>query len=740
MYELLKRIEMLESTGSLDEMTGWLGHDDWQVRRAAATAIAGRAARCPEPERDAIVRILLDGIASESNAGLRSASVEALSRLAPQIGPSLLAELATGDSDVRIMLAPIVGESGHPDAIPALARLALGDDTNVATAAVIGLGRSNRREAVAPLIGLLAGADPWMMFPAVESLGELGDPAAVEHLAGKLDDPLLHAPVLDALVGIGGDRGARVVADRLFAGGPLRPDLVNALVRIGSAPAVPALASRSRLAAVAAFRRAWDPTRFDEFARLAQAGASGSESAVEAIGWTQDPRALPLLLVALGRPATQASAAAGLTVLLDDPVIAAGVREYAGRVPPSVREELVRITAHAAPVEAADLCIPLLSSSDEATVLEAATLAMDVAERLGPDSVVDADRAATVLDRLIAAIGTGHHDAAVPIARLAGRLAVAARLDGRTVAGRAGELLASGRAPIRLAGAELVAAVCGMTAAARAVVAEALGDPDPFVRQRALEIASERDPAAFRDEIESAMSDEEPLIRRSAVAALATIADESASAHLRRATGDWHGLVAADAMVALAARDGGISSVSLIGASRSDRALLRCVAVECLARLADEAAQARVREIAESDPDFEVRRAAVAACQGHPDAGAVLLHGLVDSHKAVRHAAVRLARDLADQALADRLAAVADGDASRAVRGEALVALAACAPELALARVGAAVPVVRLAPYAIEALERIGGSDPERVRRYRDAEAPPRTAALIDALGLLDGR
>lgn len=740
MNELLKRIEALGSDGPLDELAGWLAHDDWQVRRAASDAFVARADSSSDHDLQYVVRYLFNGVASEDNAGLRSASLEALSRFAPRITSHLLAEIESGVDDVRVMLAPVVGETGREEAVLALTALARGTDANIATAAVIGLGRTNRRDAVRPLIEILDGEDAWVVFPAIESLGVLGDPEAVEPLARHLDDELLHATVLDALVRIGDPRAARAIAKRLFDGGPLRADLVEALTRIASEHSTPSLSVAARDTVIAAFREANDPGRFDELVELAHAGTSRSESALEALGWTTDARALPVLLVALGRPRTQASAAAGLAVLLDDPGIVAQVQRYQDRLSNPVREELVRALASTAPVEAVDLLVGLLTSGDADTVREAAGLAGEIADRFRPDSVTDAPRTLLVVERLVTAIREAMPEAAIPLARLASRLSSAGRVDCRSVLDGGNALLSSASLAARLAGAELVTSACGASEASRAVLARALDDRDPFVRQRAVEIIAAWDATASRPALEKSLSDEEPLVRRAAVAALARFSDETSTALLRQATGDWHGLVAADAIVALADRADGIPVGSLVAASRSDRALIRCIAIECLARLLDAPARARVREAAQSDPDFEVRRAAVASLHGRPDARAVLAFALDDPHHAVRHAAARLAGDLGDASLAPRLADLVDDDPSEAVSGEALVALAVVWPEEALERVGAAMQVPALAPYAVRVFEVLASRHADLLRKYHDADAPPRAAAAIDALGLLESR
>ena len=83
---------------------------------------------------------------------------------------------------------------------------------------------------------------------------------------------------------------------------------------------------------------------------------------------------------------------------------------------------------------------------------------------------------------------------------------------------------------------------------------------------------------------------------------------------------------------------------------------------------------------------------------------------------------------------------MADWDPSEAVRGEALAALAVESPDEALARIGQAMRTPELAPYAVRALEIVARRHPDRLRQFHDDDAPPRAAAVIDALGLLEGR
>lgn len=732
MKEDLNRIESLVEQGDVSELAEWLGHQDWQRRRAAVEAMISRASTSDAETRDRAVRYLVDGLYSEENAGLRNAGQEALLRLAPRILDLLLGEVASAPTDVLILLAPVLGESGRVEAIEPLVELARAQDVNVATAAIIGLGRVNRGEAVRPLLGILAAGNPWLAFPAVEALGELGDRRAVPALTGRMDDPLLGATVLEALVRVGGPDAARAIAERLFAPGPLRPSLLEALVRIAQETWPPTLADAVRESAIAAFREHNVAERFDQLAELAKPGSSSAESALEALGWTGDVRALPVLLVALGRPASQVSAAAGLSILLVDPAIHGKLDHYVGHLAVPVKLELVRLLAACAPVEAAHLVSGLLADDDEDLVHDAADLAAEIASRLEADGAPSSLRLAETIDRLLDTLGHAIPSARAVGARLVKALAAGSPTEAARMRARA--LAEQADADLRLMAVDLLASWTGIGPAERAILVDAMGDADPFVRVRAIEIGSEDGGESLRPHFIAALSDPEPLVRRAAVAVIAEYDDEAAERALLTAARDWHGMVAADALTALAARGGEESHASLEAASRSDRALLRCVAVRWLANDASDAARSRVLELAALDPEAEVRRTAVAALAGTPGAHEAISAAIDDPNRTVRYTGVRLAVDSPDAGFCARIAEIAGEDESEEVRGEALVALAACSPEAALERIGAAMLEPGLAAYAVRALALLAERAPEALTRYREAGAPPRVAFAVDTL------
>ncbi len=735
MKEELHRIESLGARGDVRELTVWLAHGDWQFRRAAIDAVVARARSSDADTRAAAVDELLRALHSEENAGLRNAAQEALGRIAPQVTGRLVREIEAAPEDVRILLAPVLGESGSAEAVSTLLDLARSEDVNIATSAIIGLGRLRRREAVAPLIGVLAGGNPWLAFPAVEALGTLGDASAVGPLASRLDDHLLGPTALEAVARVGGPEAARVLAARVFASKPLRAGTLQALVRVTQEGWPAALSAVVRADSVAALREQYRPEHFDELAELAESESPHAEAALEALGWSGDARALPILLAGLVRPASEATAAVALATLLEDSAIVAELWSHSGRMAPPVRLDLARSLASIAPVEVALLLAELID--DEEVGRDAADAVADVAGRFDLTAARDARMAREAVDRLLSAIERVEPDALPSVTGLVMRLVAIPGFDATDLLPRASGLFSAADADLRLAGFELFPAFGGAPSGDwRRSLTSAWETGDSAVRRRAVEALERVRDSELFDVFGRALADEDPLVRRAGATALGRTSGAPSSA-LRAAIGDSHSMVALAALGALAAFGGADGESALLEASRSERALLRCAAAERLAAMPSDAARARALQMAVEDPEFEVRRAALAAlatAERASDARSAVEPALEAPHRAVRRAGLRLAAAIGDPALAGRVAAVADGDDPTDVRGEALVALAALAPESALERAGRWILDVGLAHAAVRTFERVAAENPTLLARYRDEAASPRAAFAIDAL------
>lgn len=736
MREELERIESMGENADLQELTGWLAHEDWQVRRAAVEAVVSRTVGLDLANRASVVERLVNALYSEENAGLRNAAQEALMRVAPGNTRQLVDAVMSAPTDVQILLAPVLGESGSIGAVEALSELSRSSDANIATSAIVGLGRARSREAVAPLLEIIASNESWLVFPTVEALGVLGDPSAVDPLATHLDDALMNALVLRALVDIGDPRAARAIAAKLFSGTPLRADMLEGLVRMSQGDWPPVLTQAIRAGVIAAFREFYTPERFEELVELARVNEARSEAALEALGWTSDARALPVLLVALDRPSSQVSAGAGLSALFEDPAIVAQLPGYTDHLASPARLELARVLAAHQPVEAFRQVMVVLADGDDDFWRDAIDIASEALVYLTGSAATPNAQTADLVEQIVDRLEAAPAESRAVMTRLAVHLSRTGNTDYTRFLSRVEMLLGSRDLDVRLAAVELLAAWRGFSSELKAVLDAALADGDSFGRLRAVEIASELSHASLHGLFLRAVSDEDPLVRRTGVLALRAFSDSASTEALRARLVDWHGMVAADALTALAVRPGGLSEASLLGASRSDRALLRCVAVEFLASATTQTASSRVLEMAATDPDFEVRRAAVSAIRPHRDENTrkAVEIALGDMHQAVRHAGLRLAAMIGDPLLVEQISAVADTDESADVRGEALIALASTDSDAAFARIGRAMLDPRIAPYAVRALGIVAERDPKGLREYRDSKAPPRAAFAIDAL------
>src|ERR1700704_894323 len=122
-----------------------MADEDWQVRRAAVDALAGR--RDPALV-DALVSALREG---HRNFSVLSSALQLLTMTGVDLTASLIDLLRHPDADLRIQAA-----------------LALGTQTGP--------------EAVNALLGALDDEDPNVRFHAIEALAKLCPPSALERL------------------------------------------------------------------------------------------------------------------------------------------------------------------------------------------------------------------------------------------------------------------------------------------------------------------------------------------------------------------------------------------------------------------------------------------------------------------------------------------------------------------------------------------------------------------------------
>ena len=95
--------------------------------------------------------------------------------------------------------AQVLGRRKSASAIPLLSRLSAHTDDNVAVAAIEALGRIGGTTAIEPLVAAVRTRNFFRTFPAIEVLGNSGDPRVIAPLAELLSEPVYAVEAASAL-------------------------------------------------------------------------------------------------------------------------------------------------------------------------------------------------------------------------------------------------------------------------------------------------------------------------------------------------------------------------------------------------------------------------------------------------------------------------------------------------------------------------------------------------------------
>jgi HEAT repeat protein len=189
--------------------------------REAAIALAARRL---EPE------VLVPLVADSADATCRNAALVALERQGPYAAECLARLVADPDPDTAMFACQALGHIGgygYEDALlPVLER----PEPNVVHAAAEALGRLGSERAIPALVALLE-REPWLQLPAIAALGMIAHESAAPALMTLVPDSFVAAPALEALGRIGAphalDQLVELLLDRAHAA--LRPGLLAAI-------------------------------------------------------------------------------------------------------------------------------------------------------------------------------------------------------------------------------------------------------------------------------------------------------------------------------------------------------------------------------------------------------------------------------------------------------------------------------------------------------------------------------
>lgn len=224
-YAAVKELSVIKSADVLPHLMEAVGDTSFRIREEALQGI------CSYP-REVIFPRLEDFLRDQEHAYCRTAAMEAFPRYGKEATPWLLGLLKDGDEEVRMFSATILGDIGDPAAVEGLIEALNDPDDNVRHASAEGLGKIGDARAVRPLIDCLH-QDFWIQYPAILALGRIGDPSTIEHLLPLLDDEMLRQAVIESLGQIGDVAAIPALTGALSCNDPtLRNDTIASLVNI----------------------------------------------------------------------------------------------------------------------------------------------------------------------------------------------------------------------------------------------------------------------------------------------------------------------------------------------------------------------------------------------------------------------------------------------------------------------------------------------------------------------------
>jgi len=494
------------------------------------------AARYVEPA------VLAAMVADGQNAVRRNAGLGALERQGPYAVPHLSVMLGDSDPELVMFAVQSLARIGHAPAGRSILPLLQHPDPNVAQSAIEAVGQLRTREAVPALLKLVNG-ELWLQLAAINALGAIGAPEAVQPLMALVPDSVLAEPAVQALKNIAAPESLEpllgllpVVHERA-----LRDPLLLAIaVVIDLHPdPVPLLAG-----AGSALAASDEATTY--LARILAAVAEDVDGEGDSL-----PRAAATLSVAAGLEALEP----GLLARLASDPDAGWLEGLFRRFPAGLAARRERLLGHPDP-------------DVRSGVLRAARFDEDELPALF-DHLEDAD--AQVRAAACYAMGRLELDSTAPL--LVERL-------------RRGE-------PVEQAAA--VQALGRLSAGALADLEHCLAtEANETVAARALDVLAARPVSAFEAQVLRLAEDRRPAVRRAGLRAAARLPGSRTDVLLLRALADRHQPTQVEALELLVAR-GGDQSVAVLVAMLGTADSLRFHVIRALGRCRATPAAAKLR-------------------------------------------------------------------------------------------------------------------------------------------------
>jgi HEAT repeat protein len=194
-------------------LLGLLKDEDYRVRERAVASLGRRFG-------PRVASACAVALADDSDAGHRAAGLSLLAKAGAAGRAVLLGALQHPSPDVRISAAAALpGSAPGAATVAAIEAAARREgDPNARAALLLALGRTGRREAIAPLLAVLEEGNLWLQVHALEALGSVGDPEIAPRLLPLLGNESLRQGALHALARLRSAVAAEPLVRRAAAG------------------------------------------------------------------------------------------------------------------------------------------------------------------------------------------------------------------------------------------------------------------------------------------------------------------------------------------------------------------------------------------------------------------------------------------------------------------------------------------------------------------------------------------
>lgn len=599
-----------------------LGDKDWRVRKTIVDGFV----RDPQPE---VVSGLLDALADSENAGKRNSSTEALVRVgAPAIGPIVERLHREEDVDVRLSLVNLLGDLRNADGFDTLVQLLETEsDINVSSSIVSSLGKYRDAAALPPLLRVLQRDDLWLKFHAVEALGEIGDRAALPAILPLYNEKSLRKPVLEAIGKIA-DVGTvsfllRIITDEE----KLNLTALRALVRIADASKPKIVEQAERQLIQRKFRESFPQ---EKIAPLIEHLHSTPKRDVKNfiltfLGWSGDPRVLPVLMNFLEQPDT-AEVAAQALIDFGSGAVEAILTGLRNAEEDEIVALLLRVINVIGGTESIPSILPFLDHDNAMIRRLAIEILGDIADprsldyllaKLDDPDVASQQAAVNSISALVGAFPDIKSDVLAKIRKLE---------------------TSSASVPVKLNSLSVFVNIQGEGYHDELLLASK--ESDPTIRQKAVSLMGKFSEERFADQLVLSLADESTAVRLAAINAIVRLRPEKGLEPLISSLEDSDVWIRTAAAQALGEYRHEAAIDPLIRHLENDVPPVRIAAIEALGKSGNE----RVKEVlfrCVYESDLEIRRAAILALGRIPgdEVFDYLMYAMTDADWRVRAAA-----------------------------------------------------------------------------------------------------